>query len=330
MLPDLALNDITVDPISFLYENKIEVDVLRLDKISPVISGNKWFKLRYYLEEAKSQHKKSILTFGGAWSNHIIATAAVCKMQELNSIGIIRGEEPKELSSTLSHAKKLGMQLVFISRSDYQQKKIPTTLHLPGDYYIINEGGYGETGAKGASTILDHCNKTYTHYCCAVGTGTMMAGLINAVSPAQTVLGISVMKNNSALKEMIQALSPSPNYVPNLWLSLREGAPAHKTLPGEDFDSPSQFVIDKRNNWQLIHGYHFGGYAKHQPVLLRFMNEFYKRTTIPSDFVYTGKLFYAISDLIGKNYFPADSKLLLVHSGGLQGNSSLPEGTLIF
>lgn len=294
MLPDLALNDITVDPISFLYENKIEVDVLRLDKISPVISGNKWFKLRYYLEEAKSQQKKSILTFGGAWSNHIIATAAVCKMQDLNSIGIIRGEGPKQLSSTLLHAKKLGMQLVFISRSDYQQKKIPATLQ-PGDYYIINEGGYGETGAKGASTMLDHCNKTYTHYCCAVGTGTMMAGLVNAVSQAQTVLGISVMKNNTALKEMIQTL-----------------------------------VTGTGKNWKIIHDYHFGGYAKHQPALLDFMNEFYKQTAIPSDFVYTGKLFFAISDLIGKNYFPADSKLLLIHSGGLQGNSSLPGVTLIF
>lgn len=294
MLPDLALNDITVDPISFLFENKIEVDVLRLDKISPVISGNKWFKLRYYLEEAKSLHKKSILTFGGAWSNHIIATAAVCKMQELNSIGIIRGEEPKELSSTLSQAKEFGMQLVFISRSDYRQKKIPATLQS-SDYYIINEGGYGETGAKGASTILDHCNKIYTHYCCAIGTGTMMAGLINAVSPAQTVLGISVMKNNTALKEMIQTL-----------------------------------VTGTEKNWKLIHDYHFGGYAKHQPALLGFMNDFYEQTTIPSDFVYTGKLFFAISDLIRKNYFPADSKLLLVHSGGLQGNSSLPEDTLIF
>ena len=186
------------------------------------------------------------------------------------------------------------MQLVFTSRSDYQQKKIPATLQ-PGDYYIINEGGYGETGAKGASTMLDHCNKTYTHYCCAVGTGTMMAGLINAVSPAQTVLGISVMKNNTALKEMIQTL-----------------------------------VTGTGKNWKLIHDYHFGGYAKHQPALLGFMNEFYKQTTIPSDFVYTGKLFFAISDLIGKNYFPANSKLLLIHSGGLQGNSSLPEETLIF
>lgn len=294
MLPDLALNDIPVDTISFLYENKIEVDVLRLDKISPVVAGNKWFKLRYYLEEAKSQHKKSILTFGGAWSNHIIATAAICKMQGLNAVGIIRGEEPKELSFTLSYAKELGMQLVFISRSDYQQKKIPATLQT-NDFYVINEGGYGKIGAKGASTILDHCDKIYTHYCCAVGTGTMMAGLINAVSPTQQVLGISSMKNNTALEEMIQVLV-SPN----------------------------------ENGWELIHDYHFGGYAKHQPALFGFMNEFYKQTSIPSDFVYTGKLFYAISDLIGKNYFPAGSKLLVIHSGGLQGNISLSAGTLIF
>ncbi len=294
MLPDLALNDIPVDTISFLYENKIEVGVLRLDKISPVVAGNKWFKLRYYLEEAKSQHKKSILTFGGAWSNHIIATAAICKMQGLNAVGIIRGEEPKELSFTLSYAKELGMQLVFISRSDYQQKKIPATLQT-NDFYVINEGGYGKIGAKGASTILDHCDKIYTHYCCAVGTGTMMAGLINAVSPTQQVLGISSMKNNTALEEMIQVLV-SPN----------------------------------ENGWELIHDYHFGGYAKHQPALFGFMNEFYKQTSIPSDFVYTGKLFYAISDLIGKNYFPAGSKLLVIHSGGLQGNISLSAGTLIF
>ncbi|HKZ68055.1 MAG TPA: pyridoxal-phosphate dependent enzyme [Chitinophagaceae bacterium] len=294
MLLDLAFDDISVDTISLVNKENIEVDVLRLDKLSPVVSGNKWFKLRYYLEEAKAQHKKGILTFGGAWSNHIIATAAICKKHGLKSIGIIRGEEPKKLSFTLSHAKESGMHLIFISRSAYQQKKIPKTVETD-DYYIINEGGYGKAGAKGASTILDYCTKSYTHYCCAVGTGTMMAGLINAVSPEQSVLGISVMKNNSALEKMIQTL-----------------------------------VKGTKKNWLLIHDYHFGGYAKYQPALLTFMNEFYKQTAIPSDFVYTGKLFYAISDLIGKNYFPADSKLLLIHSGGLQGNSSLADGILIF
>lgn len=329
MFPDLVFNNISVDDISSFYQKEIKVDVLRLDKISPVVSGNKWFKLRYYLEEAKARNKKGILTFGGAWSNHIIATAAICNMNGLKSVGIIRGEEPQKFSATLLTAKESGMRLIFISRTAYQNKEIPASLNTD-EYYIVNEGGYGEIGAKGASTMLNYCSESYSHYCCAVGTGTMMAGLINAVSPSQQLLGISVMKNNMALEERIQTLSPSPNYVPNLWLSQREGDPAHKTLPSEDVDSPSLFVINKKSNWNLTHNYHFGGYAKHQPALLHFMNEFYRHTRIPSDFVYTGKLFYAVSDLIGQNYFPPGSKLLVIHSGGLQGNISLPAGTLIF
>ena len=301
MLPGLALNSITIDDVSSLYKKEIDVSILRLDKISPIISGNKWFKLRYYLEETRDQNKKGMLTFGGAWSNHIIATAAICKMNGLKAIGIIRGEEPKELSFTLEKAKELGMQLVFISRAAYQNKDIPASLQRD-EYFLLNEGGYGEIGAKGASTILAHCNKTYTHYCCAVGTGTTMAGIINAVLTRQQVTGISVMKNNASLEKMIQTLV------------IYKGKKESGGQPG----------------WQLIHDYHFGGYAKHRPALFDFMNEFYRLTGIPSDFVYTGKLLYAISDLIGKNYFPPGSKLLLIHSGGLQGNQSLADGTLIF
>ena len=294
MLPGLSFENISVDDISFFYNDKIKVHVLRLDKISPLVSGNKWFKLRYYLEEAKAQHKKGILTFGGAWSNHIVATAAICHMHGFRSIGLIRGEAPDKLSATLIQAKELGMQLFFISRTAYRNKEIPASLNT-GEYYMINEGGYGKTGAEGASTLLDYCKESYTHYCCAVGTGTMMAGLINAVLPPQQVLGISVMKNNTAREEMVSAL-----------------------------------VNDEKTNWELLHDYHFGGYAKHQPALFDFMNEFYEQTGIPTDFVYTAKLFYALSDLARKNYFPPGSKLLAIQSGGLQGNISLPEGTLIF
>ena len=294
MFPGLALNNITVDDISSFYKKEIEVAVLRLDKISPLVSGNKWFKLRYYLEETKAREKKGIITFGGAWSNHIIATAAISQMNGLKAIGIIRGEEPKGLSITLLNAKEMGMQLYFISREAYQNKEVPASINKD-EYLLVNEGGYGETGVKGVSDILNYCSKTYTHYCCAVGTGTMMAGIINAISPGQQVTGISVMKNNIGLEIMIQTL-----------------------------------VTNKEITWQLNHDYHFGGYAKHQPGLLSFMNEFYNQTNIKSDFVYTGKLFYAMSDLIEKNYFPQGSKLLLIHSGGLQGNVSLPDGTLIF
>jgi len=294
MISHLAFDKISVDTISLATNNEISVDVLRLDKLNPVISGNKWFKLRYYLEEAGAQNKKGIITFGGAWSNHIIATAASCHMLGLRSIGIIRGEESRQLSPTLVHAKEWGMNLIFSSRTAYQSKEIPAAIQT-GDYYIINEGGYGIAGAKGASTILEYCHNNYTHYCCAAGTGTMMAGLINHSSADQKTIGISVMKNNTALEEMIQKL-----------------------------------ITDKNKSWKLIHDYPFGGYAKHQPALLEFMNEFYRQTGIPSDFVYTGKLFYAVSDLIKKNYFPSGSRLLLIHSGGLQGNDSLPRGSLIF
>lgn len=294
MLPALSFESITVDTISSFAEKEIEVDILRLDKISSFVSGNKWFKLRYYLDEVKAKGKKGIVTFGGAWSNHILATAAICELNGLKSIGIIRGEEPRHLSFTLVKAKEMGMQLYFISRTAYQNKEIPSISQLH-EYYIIDEGGYGEEGAKGASTILDYCTKSYSHYCCAVGSGTMMAGIINALSPGQQVIGISTMKNNTALPAMIQTL------VKNVGI-----------------------------NWQLFEDYHFGGYAKYQLPLLKFMNDFYRETNIPSDFVYTGKLFFAISDLIGKNYFPPHSRLLLIHSGGLQGNISLPDGTLIF
>ena len=290
----MAFDKITVDAISLAKHNEISADVLRLDKLNPIISGNKWFKLRYYLEEARSQHKKGIITFGGAWSNHIIATAAACQINGLKSIGIIRGEETRQLSPTLLHAKELGMHLIFISRTAYQNKEIPPAVQSE-EYYIINEGGYGIIGAKGASSILEHCNTNYTHYCCAVGTGTMMAGIINNSSAEQEVIGISVMKNNTGLEEMIQPLA-----------------------------------VNKASNRKIIHDYHFGGYAKHQPALLQFMNEFYRQTGVPSDFVYTGKLFFAVSDLADKNYFPAGSRLLLVHSGGLQGNESLPPEALIF
>jgi len=293
MLQGLAFDEITVDDISFLYRS-VEVSVLRLDKISPVISGNKWFKLRFYLEEAIHLNKKGIVTFGGAWSNHILATAAICNRNGLKSLGIIRGEEPRQLSLTLQQAKQENMQLAFISRSDYQNKKLPESVSID-DYYLVNEGGYGALGAEGASSILDYCPNDFTHCCCAVGTGTMLAGIINRISGRQRAIGISVLKNNDGAVEKIQTLTSN-----------------------------------QQNNWALINDYTFGGYAKHNPALLRFMNEFYLKTRIPSDFVYTGKLFYAISALIDENYFPPGSKLTLIHSGGIQGNNSLEPGTLMF
>jgi 1-aminocyclopropane-1-carboxylate deaminase len=290
----LAPEKIGTDIIHLFHNMNIAVAVLRLDKIHPVISGNKWFKLQYYLKEAIAQQKKKIVTFGGAWSNHVVATAAACKMNGILSAGIIRGEEPLNLSPTLFEAKEYGMQLFFMTREDYREKKIPAEFQND-ECYLINEGGYGEKGAQGAAEILQYNQKDFTHCCCAVGTGTMMAGLINAVLPVQKVIGISVLKNNKGLEQNVSTL-----------------------------------VKGGTKDWRIVHDYHFGGYAKHHTELIRFMNEFYSQTGIPSDFVYTGKLFFAIADLINNNFFPGGSKLLLVHSGGLQGNNSLPKGTLIY
>lgn len=290
-LSHISINKITLP--SFI-ENGIEADVLRLDKIHPVISGNKWFKLRYYLEDAKDQDKKTIATFGGAWSNHIIATAAACHLNGFKAIGIIRGEEPFKPSSILQYAKELNMQLIFISRNEYKQKKLPADIN--DDAYIINEGGFGIKGVEGAATILDHCQKEkYTHICCATGTGTMAAGIAKVANAGTKIIGVSVLKNNPEIEDNITSLQ---------WKGKKQP--------------------------EIMHDYHFGGYAKHKPELLDFMNEFYRQTSIPSDFVYTGKLFYAIADLAAKKYFLPGSSLLLIHSGGLQGNSSLDNGKLIF
>lgn len=297
MTDEIAFNNISLDKLSLplFTEKNVEVTVLRLDKIHSSISGNKWFKLRYYLDEAKKLHKKTIVTFGGAWSNHILATAAICRLNNIKSIGIIRGEEPAKFSPTLSHAKEDGMELIFISREDYAKKKIPEEL-LTGENYIINEGGYGITGAAGAATILDYCDKeNYTHICCATGTGTMMAGIINGALIQQDIIGVSVLKNNLTVEDAIKSL-----------------------------------ISKEKNNYHLFHDYHFGGYAKHKPGLIDFMNSFYQQTKIPSDFVYTAKLFFAITSLINNNFFEAGCRLLLIHSGGLQGNASLRKGTLIF
>ena len=296
-MEDIHLKNISTDKLSLpVTDNKnVELSVLRLDKIHSLVSGNKWFKLRYYLEEIKQQGKKTVVTYGGAWSNHILATAAACKDNNLNSIGIIRGEEASNLSPTLICAKGLGMQLIFASREDYQHGKIPQHLNS-SNYYFISEGGYGIKGAEGAATILDYCKKeNFSHICCAAGTGTMTVGLLMSSLPTNEIISISVLKNNIGLEKDI-----------------------------------NQIVSVTEKKFHIIHDYHFGGYAKYNTRLLEFMNEFYRDTAIPSDFVYTGKLFFAITDLIQNNFFTPGSRILMIHSGGLQGNASLRKGTLIF
>jgi len=273
----------------------IRVDILRLDLVHPVISGNKWFKLRNYLSEAKSLQKNKILTWGGPWSNHIAATAAACKELAFDLTILVRGEKPETFSTTLDHVLSLGAELFFIDRENYRGKKIPASID-PQEFYCIPEGGYGEPGAAGAAGIADLCDfQDYTHIICAAGTGTMAAGLLRRTTKHQQLIVIPVLKGYGSLQNEIGSLAGNT-----------EG------------------------KLQLLHEYHFGGYARSTQTLFVFMNEFYVKTGIPSDFVYTGKMLFALNDLLEKDIFNPGSRILAIHSGGLQGNESLEKGTLIF
>lgn len=303
MLPvDLSKASIEIIPFPFLKEKQVDISILRLDKIHPVISGNKWFKLKYHLENFQKNRHKGILTFGGAYSNHLVATAYLAKYAGIKSAGIIRGEKAPEISNTLKACLRYNMQLEFVSREIYRHKTDENFISglqakFPG-YYFIPEGGAGPEGEKGSREILDLVQKEkYSHIACAVGTATMFQGLLYSSLPNQVVIGICILKglNDSAYQKKDNEYSPG-----------------------------------QMGTGKILFNYHLGGYAMHTPDLFSFMNDFYKQAGVPTDFVYTGKLIYAIANLVKTDYFPPDSNLLIIHSGGLQGNESLPAGTLIF
>ncbi|MGJ7029804.1 1-aminocyclopropane-1-carboxylate deaminase/D-cysteine desulfhydrase [Niabella hirudinis] len=281
----------TLEPAPWLGNGYTNVQVLRLDRVHPLISGNKWYKLRFYLETARRQGK-NVVTFGGAYSNHILATAAACSQAGIPCAGIIRGEAPLHHSQTLTDAAALGMELHFITREAYKQQQLPAPFRNES-WLMIPEGGYGIPGMLGAATIPIPPG-VYDRICCATGTGTMMAGLLHAASPGTAVTGFSVLKNHRQLSAEVHALLPG-----------LAAAPA------------------------INHDFHFGGYAKYNATLIQFMNTFYTQTGIPTDFVYTAKLFYGVKSMLEQE-FKNDRNILVIHSGGLQGNRSLPKETLIF
>ncbi len=290
------LNDIPIQPLPHFSLKGIPVSILRLDTIHPIVSGNKWFKLKYYLQDAIQKKKKPIATFGGPYSNHIVASAFAAKQAGLQSEGYINGKELLVLNETLAQAQSYGMKLQFIGRSESPAAIIEK--YNNDKVYWILPGGYGNLGVKGASDIMKiESVARYTHIICATGTGTMMAGLILGAYPKQQVLGISVLKNHFSIESEVNSL-----------------------LKGTSFSTQFHF----------IHGYHFGGYAKHPPELIQHMIHYWQQWLLPTDIVYTSKLVYAVGDLLQKEHFSLDSNILLIHSGGLQGNRSLPDGSLPF
>lgn len=275
----------------------IQAAMLRLDMLHGAVSGNKWFKLQCNVAAARAVGKDNIVTFGGAYSNHLAATAAACQLLGIRCTAVVRGEAAPVLSHTLQLAQQQGMQLHFVTREVYRDKdRIDWESRFPGAYFVP-EGGHNAAGAEGCEEVLSIKDVSdFTHIICAVGTGTTLAGLINSAKPTQQLRGYVVLKGATYLAHEVQVLLKN------------------KELP----------------HWELVHEHHGGGYAKVTPELIAGMNHFYEETKIPLDVVYTGKLVMGFKKEVESGIFPAGSRVLLIHSGGLQGNLSLKPGILLY
>lgn len=277
---------------------KIKLYIKRDDLIDQHISGNKFFKLKYNLFEATNNNVRTLLSFGGAYSNHIYSLAYAGKKFGFKTIGIIRGEEHIPLNPTLSYAKKCGMELFYLSRSDYRKKysdEIINRLHNEfGDFYLIPEGGSNDLAVKGCSEIPSRIDLDYDYLFCACGTGGTLAGIINGINNKSKVIGIAVLKNASFLIDEVKRLSCSVN-----------------------------------SNWEILLNYHFGGYSKFNSELVDFIKTFNEKFNIQLEPIYTGKMIYAIYDLARNDFFKQGSKIVAYHSGGLQGLEGLRQRNLL-
>ena len=272
-----------------LIENdSIELWIKREDEIHPFVSGNKYRKVKYNIDEAKRRNLDTLLTFGGAFSNHILAIAIAGKELGLKTIGIIRGNELENnfnANPTLSFAYSCGMQFKFVSRDVYREKtseEFIKNLELEfGEFYLLPEGGTNTLAISGCEEILRLEDKYFDYICSAVGTGGTISGLINSSLSHQKILGFPALKGDFLNHEIKKYTS--------------------------------------KTNWQLINDYHFGGYAKINNTLVEFINKFKNDFDIPLDPVYTGKMLFGIFDMIEKGKFAKGSKILAIHTGGLQG-----------
>ena len=278
--------------ISIPFPNNISVEIKREDLLHPFISGNKFRKLKYNILEAQNLEKKVLVTFGGAFSNHIAAVAAAGEKYGFETIGIIRGEELIDKingNPTLTFAQNCGMKFEFWTREEYRQKDSLEVLeNLQNKYesaYILPEGGTNQLAVKGCEEILTEDDAKFDYICCAVGTGGTISGLINSSLPHQKVLGFPALRDSN-LGEVIDAAT-------------------------------------NNKRWELICDYHFGGYAKITAELVHFINDFKDQTTIQLDPIYTAKMVFGVVNLINRNYFPENSRILLIHTGGLQGISGM-------
>ncbi|MBN3891078.1 MAG: 1-aminocyclopropane-1-carboxylate deaminase/D-cysteine desulfhydrase [Nostoc sp. JL31] len=282
----------------------VDLYVLRLDLMHPWVNGNKWFKLKYNLLEAKEKNFTTLLTFGGAYSNHIYATAAAGNLFGFRTIGVIRGEERLPLNPTLSFAVQQGMQLVYLNREMYRQRNTPALEEYLqqrfGEVFIIPEGGSNLNGVRGCIEIVGS-TIAFDRICVACGTATTLAGIALSLNAGQRAIAFPVLKNGAFLAQEIESLLT--NYLAS-------------DLP-TPYNSPASL--------ELVCDYHFGGYAKVNDELLLFSQQFTQEHGVPLDYVYTAKMFYGVMDLLQQGFFSRGDSLLLVHTGGLQGNAGIEE-----
>ncbi|AXG69757.1 D-cysteine desulfhydrase [Kordia sp. SMS9] len=285
---EFEIENIPIQEVTLNFATDVRLFVKREDLIHPFVSGNKFRKLKYNLAEAKNKKHDTLLTFGGAFSNHIAAVAAAGKLHGFQTIGIIRGEElNSEIDSnpTLKFAQKNGMQFHFVSRQAYREKTSETFItqlkQTFGRFYSIPEGGTNKLAVQGCAEIITENERDFDTICCAVGTGGTIAGICEGAFAHQQILGFPALKGDFLQKEVSQ--------------------------------------LTDQNNWKLISKYHFGGYGKVSDELIAFINQFKQQTNIPLDPIYTGKMLFGIIDLIKNGHFGKQNRILAIHSGGLQG-----------
>ena len=287
------------DPL--LSERKISLFIKREDLNHPHMSGNKWHKLKYNLQKTINKGKNTLLTFGGAYSNHIYAVAAAGKIFNFRTIGIIRGEEHLPLNPTLSFAVENGMKIYYLDRKSYRKKEsseiIKQLQEKFGDFYLLPEGGTNELAVKGCSEIISKIDIDFDYICCPCGTGGTLAGLISGLNGNKFALGFAVLKGASFLKDNVNSLLKNFTY--------------------------SSFL-----NWDVNLDYHFGGYSRTNSILLDFVNRFSSITKILVEPIYTGKMLFGIYDLAEKGCFEEGSQIIAVHTGGLQGLKGLTSRTI--
>lgn len=277
-----------------LTQKGITLYIKRDDLIHQEVQGNKWRKLKYNLLEARLNGYHTLLTFGGAYSNHIYATAAAARLFHFKSIGIIRGDENSMLSPTLQFAASRGMELLCMDRDSYRHKDDADNLDSLrvqlGDFYHVPEGGTNLFALEGVAEIIPELNIDYEYLCTACGTGGTLAGLVSGLKGEKKLIGFSSLKGTDTLTQKVSELA--------------------QAYTGEQF-----------TNFEINFNYHFGGYAKVKPELIDFIKAFKQQHQIQLEPVYTGKMFFGLYDMIKKNLFERGTRIVAIHTGGLQGLS---------